>query len=181
MMGSAFQLDWPVLGGIALRTGLVYAALLLGVRLAGKRQIAQLTPFDLVVLLLLSNAVQNAMTGPDTSVTGGVVAAATLIGLNVAVSRLRWVFPGFKRYVEGVPVALVVHGQVQFQALRHEQLTQDELLAALREHEAASVENVELAMLEVDGSVSVIRRDPGHPERVHSSSKKLVRHHRKPN
>lgn len=180
-MEGVWNLNPTILGGIALRTGAIYAALLLGVRLAGKRQIAQLTPFDLVVLLLLSNAVQNAMTGPDTSLSGGIVAAATLILLNVGVSQLRLRFPRFKRFVEGVPVALVVHGQIQHEALRHEQLTEDELLAALREHEASSVDQVELAMLEVDGSVSVIRNDPNQPGSFRSSRKKLVRHHRKPN
>ena len=80
---------WPTLVEVALRTTIVYVVLLAGIRLAGKREIGQLTPFDLVVLLLISNAVQNAMTGPDTSVTGGVVAAVTLLLANFVVAQWR--------------------------------------------------------------------------------------------
>ena len=84
-----FMWDPSALLGIALRAAIVYVLLLVGIRLAGKREIGQLTPFDLVVLLLISNAVQNAMTGPDTSVTGGAAAAATLLLLNAGVAILR--------------------------------------------------------------------------------------------
>src|SRR3954463_16073566 len=92
------------MGEIALRTAIVYVLLLVLIRLAGKREIGQLTPFDLVVLLLISNAVQNAMTGPDTSVTGGAVAAVTLIVINACVARLRQRSMKFQRFVEGVPI-----------------------------------------------------------------------------
>jgi uncharacterized membrane protein YcaP (DUF421 family) len=77
-----------VLIGIALRTTVIYAVVLLGIRLSGKREVGQMTPFDLALLLLLSNAVQNAMTGPDTSVTGGIVAAVTLLLLNYVIAEL---------------------------------------------------------------------------------------------
>lgn len=178
-MKDAWSFSPEALGGVALRTLIVYVALVVAVRLAGKRQIAQLTPFDLVVLLLLSNAVQNAMTGPDTTVAGGLVAAATLLIANRIVSVARRQWPGFRTYVEGVPVVLVSHGQTNFPALQHEQMTEEELLAALREHEAQRIEDVELATLEIDGEVSVIRRDSAQPEKVHFSRKKLVRHHKK--
>jgi uncharacterized membrane protein YcaP (DUF421 family) len=164
---------------IALRTLIVYGVLLAGMRLTGKRQIGQLTPFDLVVLLLISNAVQNAMTGPDTSVTGGVVAAVTLLAINVVVALVRMRSVPFRRFVEGVPVALVVHGQVQYGNLRHERMTIDELMATLREHEVSDVQQVELAMLEIDGTVSVIRRDPGDPSRLTHSRRRLTHDHRR--
>lgn len=172
---------WPMLLEIAARTTIVYVVLLVGIRLAGKREIGQLTPFDLVVLLLLSNAVQNAMTGPDTSVTGGVVAAATLLLVNVAVAQWRMRSARFRRFVEGIPVMLVAHGQIQIRNLMRERMTSEELMSALRQHEVKNIEEVELALLEVDGSVSVIRRDTHAPDRLVHTRKRLVHHHRAPN
>ncbi len=130
-----FTWSLPVLGAIALRTVIVYGVLLLGIRLAGKREIGQLTPFDLVVLLLVSNAVQNAMTGPDTSVTGGVVAASTLLLVNAGVAQLRIRSPRVRRFVVGIPVVLVAHGEVQYRNLQRERMTEDDLHQALRAHE----------------------------------------------
>jgi uncharacterized membrane protein YcaP (DUF421 family) len=166
---------------IAVRTATVYVLLLVGVRLAGKRQIAQLTPFDLVVLLLLSNAVQNAMTGPDTSVAGGATAAGTLLVVNGLVTAVRTRHDNFRRWVEGVPVSLIIAGEVQWQALRHEHLTIEELMAALREHDVIDCAHVELATLEIDGTVSVIRRDAQDPMKVHKTRHKMIRHARRPN
>ncbi len=172
-----WNLNEPTLVQIAIRTAIVYAVLLLLVRISGKRQLGQLTPFDLVVLLLLSNSVQNAMTGPDTSVTGGIVAASVLILANALVSLIRLKSPGFQRVVEGVPVVLVSNGQVHFLNLRHEGMTIEELMANLREHEVDEVDRVELAMLEIDGSISVIRKT-GEEGQYRKSRKKLVHHHR---
>ncbi len=166
---------------VVVRTALVYFALLLGIRLSGKREIGQLTPFDLVVLLLVSNALQNAMTGGDNTVTAGLVSAGVLLALNVGVAAFRMRSPRFRRFVEGVPVVLVTHGQVQFRNLAREQLTYDELLTALRQHEVAEAKYVELAMLEVDGSISVIRRDPDDETTFHHTRKRLVRHHKRSN
>ncbi|MCE9560217.1 MAG: DUF421 domain-containing protein [Armatimonadetes bacterium] len=173
-----WNLDSAILIQIALRTAIVYALLLIGVRLAGKRQIGQLTPFDLVVLLLLSNAVQNAMTGPDTSVTGGIVAAATLLVCNAAVAFARTKSTAFRRCVEGVPVVLISHGEIQHRNLQHEEITEGELRANLREHEVEKIEDVELAMLEIDGTVSVIRRDGAASQGFVHTRKKYRRHHR---
>src|SRR3984885_3422863 len=100
-----------VLIEIALRTTVIYAVVLLGVRLSGKREVGQMTPFDLTLLLLLSNSVQNAMTGPDTSLLGGVVAASTLLVLNHLVGRLSGVNRGFRRVVEGEPSLLIHDGK----------------------------------------------------------------------
>ncbi len=175
-----FGASASTLGEIALRTVIVYALVLIGLRATGKRQIGQLTPFDLVVLLLVSNAVQNAMTGPDTSVVGGAVAAATLLIVNAGVSAVRFRSIRIQRFVEGVPVVLVQHGEIQHTSLKHERLTVDELLASLREHEVNDVEEVELAMLEIDGSISVIRKSAGDRGRYVHTRKRLVRHHTRP-
>ena len=171
--------DPIILGEIALRTVIVYIAVLVGIRLTGKREIGQLTPFDLVILLLLSNAVQNAMTGPDTSVSGGLVAAASLLALNTLVAQVRMRSHRFRRFVEGVPVVLVTHGEIQFRSLNRERITVGELKALLREHEVTQVADVELAMLEIDGTISVIRhtRDDGGEHFV-KSRKRLQHHHR---
>src|SRR6478609_8060658 len=92
-----------VLLNIAMRTAAVYALVLIGVRLSGKREVGQMTPFDLVLLLLLSNSVQNAMTGPDTSLVGGMVAAATLLLLNYLIAELSGGNRRFRKFVQGQP------------------------------------------------------------------------------
>lgn len=144
---------------IVIRTVVIYAVVLFGMRLAGKRQVGQMTPFDLVLLLLIANAVQNAMTGPDTSLVGGIVAAATLILLNVAISRLVLRNKPFRGAVEGHPTLLIHSGQVLRRNLEQENITEDELRQALREHGVAMIEEVQSAILEIDGSISVIKTD----------------------
>jgi uncharacterized membrane protein YcaP (DUF421 family) len=142
---------------IAGRTLVVYVAVLAGLRLGGRREIGQITPFDLVVVLLIANAVQNAMVGPDTSLAGGLVSVAALLAVNALVARLRLRSTRLRHLVEGVPVVLVQHGQWVQENLAREGLTNDEVLAALREHgEVSDVTQVELAVLETDGSVSVV-------------------------
>jgi uncharacterized membrane protein YcaP (DUF421 family) len=149
------KLDVPA-WNIALRTAAIYLVALIGLRLAGKREIGQMTVFDLVVLLLIANAVQNAMVGPDTSLTGGVLAAVVLLVLNAVVARLRLRWPRLRRLVEGSPTLLVLHGEVLAGHLRREGLDQETLEAALREHGVAAVADVEMAVLEIDGSISVV-------------------------
>src|SRR2546428_12220817 len=100
-----------VLSNIALRTAVIYAVVLVGVRLSGKREVGQMTPFDLTLLLLLSNSVQNAMTGPDTSLVGGVVAASTLLLLNYFVADISGANRRFRKFVPGPPRLLVHDGQ----------------------------------------------------------------------
>jgi uncharacterized membrane protein YcaP (DUF421 family) len=150
-----FSLSVP-LWTIVLRSAVVYFFLLVGLRLSGKREIGQMTVFDLVVLLLLANAVQNAMVGPDTSLLGGIVAALVLLLLNAGVARLRMRWPRLRRLVEGTPTLLVLHGEVMRDHLRHEGVDQETLEAALREHGIAGLEDVEMAVLEIDGSISVV-------------------------
>lgn len=180
------QVGSPSLGEILIiagRTAVVYVLLVALVRVTGKRQIGQMTPFDLVVLLLLSNAVQNAMTGPDTSVAGGVTAAVTLLVLNYLVSLIRVSSPALRWLVVGAPTTLIQDGHVQYQALQHEHMTPDDLLETLREHDCSGFEDVALATLEVDGEVSVLRRKPTdeNAQKPHyvRTKRRLVRHHKK--
>jgi uncharacterized membrane protein YcaP (DUF421 family) len=154
---------------IVLRTAIVYFVILLGIRLVGKGEIGQMTPFDLALLLLISNAVQNAMTGPDTSIIGGIVAAATLLLLNTAVTRLVWKNKKIREFVEGTPTLLIRHGKIIQGNLDKERVTADALTQALREHGVASVGDVSVAVLEIDGSISVLKNEEvpsaDHPHR----------------
>jgi uncharacterized membrane protein YcaP (DUF421 family) len=142
---------------VVARTAIVYVTVLALLRAGGRREIGQLTLFDLVLVLLVANAVQNAMVGADTTVGAGLASAATLVVLNVGVARLRLRVVRFRHLVEGTPTVLVQHGEWVPHALGREGLTEDEVLAAVREHGAVGdIADVELAVLETDGSVSVV-------------------------
>jgi uncharacterized membrane protein YcaP (DUF421 family) len=148
---------------IALRTAIIYIVILTGVRLSGKREVGQMTPFDLTLLLLLSNAVQNAMTGPDTSLTGGLVAAGTLLVLNFLIAEYSGVNRKFRRWVQGSPSLLIHNGQAIEAHMAREHVSLDELQRALREHSIGSIKDVALGVLEVDGSISLLKFDDVDP------------------
>ena len=148
---------------VAVRTAVVYLALLLGLRLTGKRQVGQFTPFDLLLLLLLANAVQNAMVGPDVSLLGGLVAAATLLVLNGIVAAVSRRTQTAARFLEGTPTLLIRHGGVLEENLVREGISREDLLRALREHGIDNPDLVRSAILEVDGSISVLREDEAPP------------------
>lgn len=141
---------------IVLRSLAVYVAVVLGLRLVGKRQLGQMTLPDLVVVLLIANAVQNAMVGPDVSLGGGLVSAATLLVANVVVSRLRLASPAFGRLVEGSPTLLIHDGAYVEDHLRREGIAREEVESILREHGIADVTSVRVAYLEPDGAISVV-------------------------
>ena len=156
-----FQLAIPALS-IVIRTTVVYLVILIGLRLTGKREIGQMAVFDLVMLLLIANAVQNAMVGPDTSLTGGIIAAIVLLVVNFAVARLRLHWPAFRHLVEGSPTLLVLHGSVLARNMDREGLDQEALETALREHGIGDLSEVDTAVLEVDGTISVISTGVEH-------------------
>ena len=166
-----------VLIGIALRTAVIYGVVLLGVRLSGKREVGQMTPFDLTLLLLLSNAVQNAMTGPDTSVMGGIIAATTLLVLNYVIAELSGGNRRFRRFVQGP--AYSADSRWTDHCRSHGQRTpasMDALQQALREHGIASYHDVALAVLEVDGSISCMKYDDIKPTAAtHLARRKVCR------
>ena len=159
-----FPAGWHIALQIALRTAVIYAVVLIGVRLSGKREVGQMTPFDLTLLLLLSNSVQNAMTGPDTSLLGGVIAASTLLLLNYAVGNLSGRNQNFRRIVQGEPTLLIHDGKAMESQMATEHVSMDELERALREHGIANVHDVALAVLEVDGSISCMKYDEIKPD-----------------
>jgi uncharacterized membrane protein YcaP (DUF421 family) len=163
---------------IAMRTTAVYAVVLIGVRLSGKREVGQMTPFDLTLLLLISNGVQNAMTGPDTSLLGGVVAAATLLILNYFVAEFSGANRRFRKFVQGQPSLLVHDGTVIESHMAKEHVSMDELQRALREHGIGSYHDVALAVLEVDGSISCLKYDEIKPDAsTHLARRKILQKH----
>jgi uncharacterized membrane protein YcaP (DUF421 family) len=145
--------DWWEL---IVRGVVVYIALLLGIRMFGRREIGQMTPFDLVLILLIANAVQNAMVGPDTSLIGGLVVAATLLILNRLVARSSARIPWLRSVTEGEPILLINNGRVLADRLRREGIDIDDLEQAAREHGVKDLSEVDTAVLEIDGSVSII-------------------------
>lgn len=144
---------------IVLRTIVVYGFVLAGLRLTGKREAGQMTPFDLALLLLLANAVQNAMVGSDSSLAGGLVAAAVLLVLNATVGRLTARSRLLSHVVRGRARLLVNRGVVLERNLADEGIRHEDLMQALREHGVGSLDDVRLAVLEVDGSISVLKLD----------------------
>jgi len=147
-------------GALILRSAAIYLVLLLGLRVFGKREVGQFTLFDLVFVLLVANAVQPAMTGRDTSLGGGFVIIGTLLFLNFGVSRLRIRFPVIERLLESKSVVVARDGLWLPDVLRHEGITDQECVAALREHGVGTVDETILVVLEADGSLSVIPKDP---------------------
>ena len=137
---------------------LVFGFVLLFLRLSGKRQVGQMTPFDLVLLLLISNAVQNAMNGGDNSITAGVILAASLIGADLAIGAATRRFRKIETLIEGQPELLVHNGCVLPHALKRAGMTHHDLMAGLRVSGVASIEDVHAAVLETNGRISVIPR-----------------------
>jgi uncharacterized membrane protein YcaP (DUF421 family) len=163
-MNAAWFPGNAVLLQIVLRTAVIYLLVLIGVRLSGKREVGQMTPFDLTLLLLLSNSVQNAMTGPDTSLLGGIIAACTLLLLNYGVAGISGSNRRLRRLIQGQPTLLVHDGKIIDAHMARERVSMDELHRALREHGINSCDQVALAVLEVDGSISCLKYDEIKPD-----------------
>jgi uncharacterized membrane protein YcaP (DUF421 family) len=143
---------------LVVRAGVVYLFLLVLLRVTGKRQVGQLAPFDLVLLLVLSNAVQNSMNGGDNSLVGGLITAGTLVGLNYAVSYSTFRSKRLEALIEGRPQVIIHNGQVFEDVMKSAKLTHHELNAALRRTGCSCVDEVQAAILENNGSISVITR-----------------------
>lgn len=155
-MESIFQNEFVQ---IIFRSAAVYVFIILAIRLFGKKELAQLSIIDLVFILLISNSVQNAMVGSNTSLQGGLLAALSLFILNFALKKLSFKNTRFNELLEGKAVMLIYKGEVNDEHLRITGITTNELLAAVREHGVEKIEDVDLAMLEVDGNISVISED----------------------
>ena len=157
-MSELFELSapWWV---FVLRATAIYVLVMVLVRMSGKRAVGQFTPFDLVLLILIGNAVQNGINGCDNSLTGAVIMATTLIALNYAVAFTTSRSRRAERLVEGVPVVLARDGRLFDAVLRHELVSRDDFREALRMNGIDEIDAVELALLETNGSISVVKRD----------------------
>lgn len=147
---------------IAFRSVVVYIFIIIAIRVFGKREISQLSVIDLVFILLISNSVQNAMVGPNTSLIGGIIAAATLFLLNRILGLLIFKSKKVSKFLEGTPIMLVYHGRVLIKHLKQAEITQDELEEAIREHGVPNESKVDLAVLEPDGNISVLSDNYKH-------------------
>src|SRR5262245_4045147 len=154
-----WQLGVPI-WELVLRSAIVYTFLIVLLRLTGKRQIGQLAPFDLVLLLVLSNAVQNSMNGGDNSLIGGLVSAATLVALNYGIGHATFRSKRLEALIEGRPQVIIHNGRVFEDVRQRAKLTHHELTAALRRAGCSCPEEVQAAILENNGSISVVMRSP---------------------
>jgi uncharacterized membrane protein YcaP (DUF421 family) len=157
-MAHALTLETPLLWLIIRAIG-VYAFLLVALRIAGRRELAQMTSFDLVLLLVISNAVQNSINAGDNSLTGGLVSAATLLTVNWGLAFATWRWPRVERIVQGKPLQIVSDGRVHVGALRRELLTLSELRSALRKQGIMRISDCKQVVLEPDGTLSAVRSD----------------------
>ena len=168
-MSDLFQLAMPW-WEFVLRAVVVYAVLLALVRLSGKRTMGQFTPFDMILIVLLGNAVQNSLLGKDTSLVGGLLLAAVLISLNWLLGYVTSRSKAAERVVEGVPVVLARDGQLFRSVLRRELVSEDDFNEALRQNGKLSLQDVRVALLETNGAISIVRREDASDEEAQAEA-----------
>ena len=147
---------------IILRSVSVYLFMIIALRIFGKKQLSQLNTADVILILLISNSVQNAMVVSDTSLTGGLIAASSLFVINFILKRLKYKFPIFKNLIEGQPVLLVYNGKMIVENCKKNEITEEELLQAIREHGSHSIGEIDSLILESDGNISVVSNEYKH-------------------
>lgn len=157
---------------IILRSASVYFFMLIALRIFGKKELSQLNTADVILILLISNSVQNAMVGSDTSLWGGLAAAAVLFIINYILKKLMYKFPKFNNLMQEKPEVLIHDGKIDFKALSKLNITSDEIQEAMREHGVEHFSDVKLAMLEIDGNISIIS---GNEELRQTHYKRLKR------
>ncbi|MGC8667050.1 MAG: DUF421 domain-containing protein [Chthonomonadales bacterium] len=159
-LSAVFTHPHPVdLGFVALKTAVVYLFLVAGLRIAGTRELGQMNLYDLVLVIVLANSVQNAMVGSDTTLLGGLVAAATLLLLNRILNALVERSPKLEHLLVGEPSLIISNGHILKQRMRRLGITPEQLFAALREHGLERPEDAAMCVLEVDGSLSIVPKD----------------------
>ena len=166
MFESMFHLPLPILEKLA-RPVIVYLVLVALLRLFGKRELAQLNPFDLVVLLSLSNTVQNAIIGDDNSITGGIIGAFGLLAINWLIAQILFRSPKLTHAVEGSSAVLILNGQVDAKALERESLTREELLSVIHKQGFEDFDKVRKCQLEPNGTFYVEAFDPSVADKRH--------------
>jgi uncharacterized membrane protein YcaP (DUF421 family) len=151
-----------------LRPVVVYVAMVVLLRVFGKRELAQLNPFDLVVLLSLSNTLQNAIIGDDNSLSGGLIGAVALLAINYVVVRFMFKHRRLDQLVEGTPTTLVENGQIRREGLARELLTESELRTVAHRQGFSKLEDIETCVLEPGGTFAIVGRAPSGEESRHS-------------
>ena len=141
---------------IIIRSAAVYFFMLLALRIFGKKELSQLNTADVILILLISNSVQNAMVGSNTSLYGGLAAATVLFIVNYILKKLMYKFPKFRDLMQEKPEILIHDGKLDFKILSKLNITSDEIKEAMREHGVEYFSDVKLAMLEIDGNISII-------------------------
>ncbi len=157
---------------VALRSGAVYLFMIIAFRIFGKRELSQLSVADLALIILISNAVQNAMVGDNTTLVGGLTAATVLFLMNMLLGYLMFRFKKIRILVQSEPLTLIYNGKIIEKNLKDILLTEDELNAAIREHGLSKVEDVSLAMMEADGNISIISGNDKHLVRTQYKRKR---------
>lgn len=157
-MDGAFELAMPW-WQFVLRAAAVYVVLLVLIRLSGKRTMGQFTPFDMLLIVLLGNAVQNALLGKDTSLAGGILLAATLIALNWALGFVTARSRRAERVIEGEPVVLARNGILYERALKRELVSRADFDEALRQEGCSDISEVKMALLETNGQISIVAKE----------------------
>jgi uncharacterized membrane protein YcaP (DUF421 family) len=158
-----------------IRPLIVYFFLLIAFRLAGKRELGQMTPFDLIILLTISNVLQNAMIGPDNSLTGGLIGGLTLFVANGLIGRLTLHFPSLSRLLERKPTPLIENGRILTKNLRREVMTRSELERAIRKHDLdleTDLPLIKRALLEQDGTVTLLHKSQHNQGHHHKTIEK---------
>jgi uncharacterized membrane protein YcaP (DUF421 family) len=168
LIDHMFHMQLPILEKL-IRPVLVYLALVVLVRVFGKRELAQLNPFDLIVLLSLSNTVQNAIIGDDNSVTGGIIGAFGLLAINWLVVRVLFNSPRLTRVVEGRSAVLIRDGKIDMQAMKRENLTREELVEVIHRQGFEHLHDVGRAELEPNGSFYVEGVEPSRGDHQHAA------------
>lgn len=150
------------LATIALNSTIVFLVVLVGLRLLGKRHVAQLSLVDLVLILLISNTVQNAMVGDSSSLADGIVSAITLLGVSYLITFFLYKFKKAEQFVEGSPTLLIHNGNIIQKHLEQEKITEEELHRAMREHGIEQLTDIKSAIMEADGTISIIPSSEHH-------------------
>lgn len=163
---------------IIIRSACVYLFMVIALRIFGKKELSQLNTADVILILLISNSVQNAMVGNDTSLSGGLAAAIVLFIINFGLKKLMYKFPKFSSFIEHKPEILIHNGKMDFKILGRLNITSEELQEAIREHGVEHFTDVKLAMLEVDGNISIISGEKNlrqtHYKRTKRTKKVIV-------
>jgi len=159
---------------IVLRSIAVYFFMIAALRIFGKKELSQLNTADVILILLISNSVQNAMVGNNSSLTGGLVAALILFILNYLLKKIMFTSKFFRQLIQSKPEILIHNGKIEFSSLSRLGITSDEMQEAMREHGIEYYKDVKLAMLEIDGNISIISgneniKQTHHKRKIHKN------------